>query len=73
MQPAPDMVVTVLDQISTRIFADGADLDGVLRLVFADKAREMRGRCLDARQPAPHRGAGAAQLQVDGAYANEYA
>jgi transaldolase len=26
------MVVTLLDQISTRIFADGADLDGILRL-----------------------------------------
>jgi transaldolase len=27
-----DMVATVLDQISTRIFADGADLDGILKL-----------------------------------------
>jgi transaldolase len=29
---APDMVIAVLDQISTRIFADGADLDGILAL-----------------------------------------
>src|ERR1700730_14730317 len=29
---ALDMVATVLDQISTRIFADGADLDGILAL-----------------------------------------
>src|SRR3984893_2845014 len=29
---ALDMVATVLDQISTRIFADGADLDGILKL-----------------------------------------
>jgi transaldolase len=27
-----DMVAAVLDQISTRIFADGADLDGILKL-----------------------------------------
>lgn len=29
---APGKVITVLDQISTRIFADGADLDGILEL-----------------------------------------
>jgi transaldolase len=29
---APDMLAMVLEQISTRIFADGADLDGVLAL-----------------------------------------
>jgi transaldolase len=29
---APDIVTLVLDQISTRIFADGADLDGIIAL-----------------------------------------
>jgi transaldolase len=31
-EPARDMVAAVLEQISTRIFADGADLDGILKL-----------------------------------------